>query len=91
MVALMTLMNPLGTMVGFVLPLIFVNTGDKDEQIKTQFLYHLISQAISAGVILLLTVLFFKGDKEQRSSPFYEVEGKLPESVQFGTVATHDQ
>ena len=78
----MALMNPLGTMIGFVLPLIFINSGDSKDKIKDQFLYHMISQAIAAGVLLVFTALFFMGDKEQKV---------MRGSAMFGTLVPIDQ
>lgn len=61
---LMSLMNPLGTMMGFVIPFAFVNPDDSQDLIKEGFMYHMLSQAIAASGVALLVILFFKGDKE---------------------------
>lgn len=85
MVALLTLMNPLGTMVGFVIPLIFVNTDDTIDNMQNQFLRYMISEAISAGAILVLTFVFFRGDKEMKKDKSLLGGAQNPESVQLGT------
>lgn len=83
MLGLMTLMNPLGTMAGFVLPLIFVNADDTKGNMQNQFFYHMFSQAVAALLLLIITLMFFKGDKEQRDA---RIASNTQGSVQFGTL-----
>lgn len=92
MVALMTLMNPLGTMVGFVIPFIFVNPDDSIDNMKNQFLYFMVTMAICSGVLLILTFVLFKGDKElKKLSMAHSKAEQAPGSVQFGTLVESDQ
>ena len=60
MMALMTLMNPLGTMVGFVLPYAFIDSSSTNDTIKEQFLRFMIFQVGFTGVILILAVLLLR-------------------------------
>ena len=85
----MTLMNPLGTMVGFVIPFAFINPDDPIKQIKEGFLFLMMSQAIVAGVVFFLTLLFFKGEKElSRKKPQKHESPRVSDqhSFQLGSV-----
>jgi len=60
MLALMTLMNPLGTMVGFVIPYLFVNTDDTPANMKTQFFWFFVFEGGVAIFFTMLTLIFLK-------------------------------
>ena len=59
----MSLMNPVGTMVGFVIPYAFVDTSATNHKIRDQFCFFMMSETGSALIMLWLTILFFEGDK----------------------------
>lgn len=63
LVALMTLMNPVGTMVGFVIPYAFVNTSKDTQTVQNQFGYFMMASTGSALIVLWLSILFFEGEK----------------------------
>ncbi len=67
MVAVLSLMNPLGTMVGFVLPYAFVDTGAVVEVQRNQFRTFMVSQAAFAAGLLLLVLALMQGKKRQDS------------------------
>ena len=61
MLALMSLMNPLGTMIGFVLPYIFVDNNQTDPgTLKDQFYQYLVMESFLAGGVMLLVALFVR-------------------------------
>lgn len=68
MVAILSLMNPLGTMVGFVLPYAFVSQDDSVERQREQFRSFMVSQAALAGGLLLLVMAVMQS-KQGRAKP----------------------
>jgi hypothetical protein len=63
MVAVLSLMNPLGTMVGFVAPYAFVDQDAAVERQREQFRSFMVSQAALAGGLLLVIVLLMQSRK----------------------------
>lgn len=67
MLALMSLMNPLGTMIGFLLPYIFVDNNETNPStLKDQFFQYLLTESFLAGGVFVMVALFVRnGSKSQ--------------------------
>lgn len=64
--AVISLMNPIGTMIGFLLPYAFINTNDSSDNIKTQnFLYMLVEFGLSGALFLFSIFGLPKAHKEK--------------------------
>lgn len=80
----MTLMNPLGTMVGFVIPYAFISLSVANDNSLpwgttfNQFYYYMVFGAGVAFVLLILTAIFMKDHKK----PAEEVERE-----RYGSIA----
>ena len=62
----MSLMNPIGTMVGFVIPYAFVDTDSSLDTQRNQFFIYLLSQTGLSTVIFALSWIFIQSKKDKR-------------------------
>lgn len=70
MLALMSLMNPLGTMIGFVLPYIFVDNSETNPStLKDQFFQYLVMESFVAGGVFVMVALFVRNGGKSDHAP----------------------
>lgn len=62
MVALLSMMNATGTIIGFLYPFIFISDEENYEETKTSIFNFFFSKAIISGSLFLLVLIFFKKD-----------------------------
>ena len=67
MVAVLALMNPLGTMVGFVIPYAFIDPNAANDRIKTQTFFYLMAETGFMFFLSFLTVIFIRGVDKSKS------------------------
>lgn len=58
--AALTVVNIIGTAIGFVIPSFFVHSGDADDIVRDNFFVLLMVETIIAGVSVVLIMIFFK-------------------------------
>ncbi len=68
MMSILTLMNPVGTMIGFLVPFIFIDSNDTKENIKQQFTVYLLAEAMLEIILVLLAMAFTRNTIKKLSS-----------------------
>ena len=66
--SILSTMNPIGTMVGFVYPFIFVSTKGTVTQQRNQINQYFLSHVVFTGALLIICILFFQERSKHHKS-----------------------